>query len=112
MRRLLYAHRGAAAELPENTLPAFARAIELGADAIETDAHLTALMVTHNMSLALHVGTRTLMMHEGQVILDLDGAERQVDGGELAARDVGAHRHRGEGHPSTGPAGAWARSGQ
>ena len=38
----LYAHRGAAAELPENTLPAFRRALELGADALETDAHLTA----------------------------------------------------------------------
>jgi glycerophosphoryl diester phosphodiesterase len=38
---LLYAHRGAAAELPENTLPAFRRALEVGADAIETDAHLT-----------------------------------------------------------------------
>jgi len=37
----LYAHRGAAAELPENTLPAFRLALELGADAIETDAHLT-----------------------------------------------------------------------
>jgi glycerophosphoryl diester phosphodiesterase len=40
-RPRLYAHRGAAAELPENTLPAFRRALELGADAIETDAHLT-----------------------------------------------------------------------
>jgi len=38
---ILYAHRGAAAEEPENTLPSFRRAIELGADAIETDAHLT-----------------------------------------------------------------------
>jgi glycerophosphoryl diester phosphodiesterase len=37
----LYAHRGAAAELPENTLPSFQRALELGADALETDAHLT-----------------------------------------------------------------------
>lgn len=37
----LYAHRGAAVELPENTLPAFARALELGATALETDAHLT-----------------------------------------------------------------------
>jgi glycerophosphoryl diester phosphodiesterase len=37
----LYAHRGASHELPENTLAAFHRAIELGADAIETDAHLT-----------------------------------------------------------------------
>lgn len=41
MGPILYAHRGAAAELPENTMPAFERALELGADALETDAHLT-----------------------------------------------------------------------
>ena len=35
------AHRGASAELPENTLPAFERAIELGADVIEADVRLT-----------------------------------------------------------------------
>jgi glycerophosphoryl diester phosphodiesterase len=40
-RRLLYAHRGASAELPENTLAAFERGLEAGADAIETDAHMT-----------------------------------------------------------------------
>lgn len=37
----IYAHRGASAELPENTLPAFARAVELGAYGIELDIHLT-----------------------------------------------------------------------
>jgi glycerophosphoryl diester phosphodiesterase len=31
------AHRGASAQLPENTLPAFERAIELGADYVELD---------------------------------------------------------------------------
>jgi len=40
------------------------------------DQQLAALMVTHNMSLALAVGTRTVMMHEGQILLDLSGAER------------------------------------
>jgi glycerophosphoryl diester phosphodiesterase len=47
----IYAHRGASRELPENTLPAFRRAIELGADALETDVHLTAdgvLVTSHD----------------------------------------------------------------
>ncbi len=39
-RPLVFAHRGASAELPENTLPAFARALELGVDAIELDVWL------------------------------------------------------------------------
>jgi glycerophosphoryl diester phosphodiesterase len=48
---LVIAHRGASAELPENTLPAFERAIELGADGIELDVHADAdgrLVVTHD----------------------------------------------------------------
>jgi glycerophosphoryl diester phosphodiesterase len=38
----LYAHRGASAEAPENTLAAFCRAVETGADGIELDVHLCA----------------------------------------------------------------------
>jgi glycerophosphoryl diester phosphodiesterase len=48
---LVIAHRGASSELPENTLPAFERAIELGADAVELDVHADAagrLVVTHD----------------------------------------------------------------
>ena len=48
---LVIAHRGASWELPENTLPAFERAIELGADAIELDVHADPggrLVVTHD----------------------------------------------------------------
>jgi glycerophosphoryl diester phosphodiesterase len=47
---LVIAHRGASAELPENTLPAFERAIEGGADYVELDVHADAagrLVVTH-----------------------------------------------------------------
>ena len=47
----MIAHRGASAELPENTLPAFERAIELGADFVELDVHARAdgaLVVTHD----------------------------------------------------------------
>ena len=35
-------HRGASGELPENTLPAFARALEQGAQILETDIHPTS----------------------------------------------------------------------
>lgn len=34
-------HRGAMGHAPENTLPSFARAIEMGADFLECDVHLT-----------------------------------------------------------------------
>jgi glycerophosphoryl diester phosphodiesterase len=46
----IIAHRGASRERPENTLPAFARAVELGADGIELDVHLTAddVLVVHH----------------------------------------------------------------
>ncbi len=38
---VVYAHRGASIEEPENTLDAFRVALEVGAQAIETDAHMT-----------------------------------------------------------------------
>lgn len=38
----IIAHRGASRERLENTLPAFQRAIDLGADAVELDVHVTA----------------------------------------------------------------------
>jgi glycerophosphoryl diester phosphodiesterase len=38
----LIGHRGAKREFPENSLPAFARALERGADAVELDVHATA----------------------------------------------------------------------
>jgi glycerophosphoryl diester phosphodiesterase len=39
---ITFAHRGARAELPENTLPAFSRALARGAKGLETDAHRSA----------------------------------------------------------------------
>ena len=38
----IVAHRGVTTNAPENTLPAFERAIELGADAVELDVRLTS----------------------------------------------------------------------
>jgi len=48
------AHRGASALAPENTIAAFERAVELGADAIEFDIHLSQdgeLVVIHDDTL-------------------------------------------------------------
>jgi glycerophosphoryl diester phosphodiesterase len=46
----LIAHRGASRECRENTLPAFARALELGADGIELDVHASSdgVIVVHH----------------------------------------------------------------
>jgi glycerophosphoryl diester phosphodiesterase len=52
------AHRGARIELPENTLAAFGRAFERGANAIELDVHATCdgvVVVHHDPELALPV---------------------------------------------------------
>jgi len=36
----------------------------------------TTMMVTHSMRQALDLGTRTIMLHEGKVVLDVKGEER------------------------------------
>ena len=38
---------------------------------------LTALMVTHSMKQALEVGSRTVMLHQGQVVFDIAGKDRE-----------------------------------
>lgn len=44
---------------------------------IVTEYRLTTLMVTHNLEHALRLGHRTIMMHEGRIVLDLSGPERE-----------------------------------
>ena len=39
--------------------------------------NITCLMVTHNMYQALELGSRTLMMSEGNIVLDVSGKERE-----------------------------------
>ncbi|SFL53232.1 ABC transporter ATP-binding protein [Salibacterium qingdaonense] len=46
------------------------------ADVVEK-FQLTTLMVTHNMQQALDLGTRLIMMDQGQIILDVAGEEKQ-----------------------------------
>ncbi len=44
---------------------------------IVAEDHLTCMMVTHNMQSALDLGSRTLMMNQGEIILDVSGEERE-----------------------------------
>ena len=50
--------------------------LELTTQIIE-EQKLTALMVTHSMKQALEVGSRTVMLHQGEVVFDIGGQERQ-----------------------------------
>lgn len=45
-------------------------------DSIVAEGKLTALMVTHSMRQALDHGHRTVMLHQGRVVLDVSGEER------------------------------------
>ncbi|HEY4300662.1 MAG TPA: glycerophosphodiester phosphodiesterase [Candidatus Didemnitutus sp.] len=63
-RPLVVAHRGASAEAPENTLPAFRRAVAIGVDAIELDVQTTAdgvPVVFHDFDLHRLTGNRGRM---------------------------------------------------
>ena len=51
MATRVWAHRGASASAPENTLAAFEKAVEMGADGIELDVHRSRdgkLVVIHD----------------------------------------------------------------
>jgi putative tryptophan/tyrosine transport system ATP-binding protein len=63
-----------------------ARILEI-TDRVIREHQVTALMVTHNMEHALHYGNRLVMMHQGQIVLDISGAEKaQLGVVDLIAR--------------------------
>jgi len=79
----LYAHRGAARELPENTLPAFRRALEVGATALETDVHRTRdghVVISHDPT--------------GERAAGVPRAVRDATLAEVRAWDVGSRFRR------------------
>ena len=47
-------------------------------DRIVREKKLTALMVTHNLRYALEYGDRLIMMHQGGIVLDKAGEEKQA----------------------------------
>lgn len=77
---LVFAHRGAKAIAPENTLPAFAKALEMGVDGIELDVHSSRdgqLAVIHNFSVNKLTNRRGLVRH--------------FTAAQLAEMDAGSH---------------------
>lgn len=84
---LAFAHRGGASEAPENTLPAFQRAVELGYRYLETDVHTTAdgvVVAFHDDDLSRTCG-RPGFIHE---LSWREVAEARVDGTEPIPRLV------------------------
>ena len=47
-------------------------------DRIVNENKLTTLMITHNMKDAIAHGNRLIMMHEGRVVVDVEGEEKQM----------------------------------
>ena len=95
----IIAHRGASGLAPENTLAAFAKAIEVGADGIEFDLHLTAdgaIVVHHDYRLSPEWARKDgeWITGEGPAIRDLTLAEvRAYDVGRLAPGSKYAKRY-------------------
>lgn len=87
LRPLVIAHRGASSVEPENTLPAFERAIELGADWIELDVQLTRddrPVVFHDDDLERLTGSAgALLDHDIKDLANLD-----VRGASISSLDT------------------------
>ncbi len=79
-RPQIFAHRGAKAVTPENTLPAFAKAVELNAAGVELDAQLSR-------------DGQLVVMHDFTVDKTTNGQGRvdEFSAAELAALDAGSH---------------------
>jgi glycerophosphoryl diester phosphodiesterase len=90
-----FAHRGGAGDHPENTLPAFAAAVEMGYHYLETDVHLTA----DGVVMAFHDSVLDRVTDRSGPIAALTAAEvEQADAGWAFTIDDGAtFPHRGRG---------------
>ena len=86
---LMIAHRGASGVAPENTLAAFARALDQGADMLELDIHLSR----DGIPVVIHDATleRTTNGHGRVVEYDL-AALKQLDAGSWFAKEYAGER--------------------
>lgn len=77
---LIIAHRGASAEAPENTLAAFRRAIEVGADGVEFDVRLAA----DGVPVVIHDATLERVAGLKRRVADLTSSDlAKIDAGSL-----------------------------
>lgn len=67
-----------------NLDPRTAKAVLELTDMLIEREKMTALMVTHNMEVALRFGSRLLMMHRGKIVIDIDHREKS----NLAVNDL------------------------
>lgn len=92
---IIFAHRGAHARFPENTIPAFEEALKLGLDYIETDTQLTidGVPVLHHDDNVIN------MTGEDVFVRDLTLKElKELDAGYTFTPDNGkTFPHRGKG---------------
>ncbi len=88
------AHRGASGHAPENTLPAFRRALEMDADMIEMDLRLSA----DGHVVVIHDATLDRITDGTGPVAERTLAELQaLDAGYAFAGPGGAHPYRGTG---------------
>jgi glycerophosphoryl diester phosphodiesterase len=94
MRPLVFAHRGGAALAPENTIAAFDRGLECGADGLEFDVQLSK----DGVPVIMHDPTVDRTTNGTGAVADLTAAE-------LAALDAGFHFGTAEDRPWRGRCG-------
>lgn len=84
---LVIAHRGASAEFPENTIPAFVAGIDQGADMVEIDVHMNKdadLIVLHDETFDRTTNARTIYPDRDDVSVG------SMTTSEIAALDAGS----------------------
>jgi len=65
--------------------PAAAEKVMELTESIITRENITAMMITHDMDYALRVGSRTIMLDAGRIVMDISGEEREkMTSGALA----------------------------
>ena len=90
----LFAHRGASGEAPENTLPAFERAVEHGIRYLELDCHGTAdgeIVICHDAELSRTTDG------EGPISEHSLAKLEQLDAGYRFSRDAESFPYRNRG---------------